>query len=155
MSAEIEYTTLSGISGPLIFVEGVSGVGYGEIVEIRDDSREIRIGQTLEVDEDRAVVQVFEGTSGLSVKGMRVTFVGKSLEIPVDRDMLGRVFDGLGRPIDGAPQVITQSMMNVNGLPINPWSREYPRDFFQTGISAIEPQNTIRFGLISALAPGS
>ena len=155
MSAEIEYTTLSGISGPLIFVEGVRGIGYGEIVEIRDDSREIRIGQTLEVDEDRAVVQVFEGTSGLSVKGMRVTFVGKSLEIPVDRDMLGRVFDGLGRPIDGAPQVITEGMMDVNGLPINPWSREYPRDFIQTGISAIDGMNTLIRGQKLPIFSGS
>ena len=143
MPAEIDYTNLSGISGPLIFVEGVTGVGYGEIVEIRDGSGEIRIGQTLEVDEGRAVVQVFEGTSGLSVKGMRIAFVGKSLEIPVDRDMLGRVFDGLGRPIDGVPQVITDKMMDVNGLPINPWSREYPRDFIQTGISAIDGMNEL------------
>ena len=155
MSAEIEYTTLSGISGPLIFVEGVKGVGYGEIVEIRDNSTEIRIGQTLEVDEDRAVVQIFEGTSGLSVKGMRVTFVGKSLEIPVDRDMLGRVFDGLGRPIDNAPQVITQRMMNVNGEPINPWSRQYPRDFIQTGISAIDGMNTLIRGQKLPIFSGS
>jgi len=155
MSAEIEYTTLSGISGPLIFVEGVKGVGYGEIVEIRDNSTEIRIGQTLEVDEDRAVVQIFEGTSGLSVKGMRVTFVGKSLEIPVDRDMLGRVFDGLGRPIDNAPQVITQCMMNVNGEPINPWSRQYPRDFIQTGISAIDGMNTLIRGQKLPIFSGS
>jgi len=155
MPAEMEYTKLSGISGPLIFVEGVRGVGYGEIVEIRDDSREVRIGQTLEVDEERAVVQVFEGTSGLSVQGMRVTFVGKSLEIPVDRDMLGRVFDGLGRPIDGAPQVITGNMMNVNGLPINPWSREYPRDFIQTGISAIDGMNTLIRGQKLPIFSGS
>jgi len=143
MAAEIEYTNLSGISGPLIFVEGVKGVGFGEIVEIRDNSSEVRIGQTLEVDEDRAIVQVFEGTSGLSVKDTRVTFVGKSLEIPVHRDMLGRVFDGLGRPTDGAPQVITDNMMDVNGLPVNPWSREYPRDFIQTGISSIDGLNTL------------
>jgi len=98
MSAEIEYTNLSGIAGPLIFVDGIRGVGYGDIVEIRDASGELRTGQTLEVDEQRAVVQVYEGTSGLSVKGTRVTFVGRALEIPVDRDMLGRVYDGLGRP---------------------------------------------------------
>lgn len=104
MSAEIEYTNLSGIAGPLIFVDGIRGVGYGDIVEIRDASGELRTGQTLEVDEQRAVVQVYEGTSGLSVKGTRVTFVGRALEIPVDRDMLGRVYDGLGRPIDGAPR---------------------------------------------------
>ena len=143
MSAEIEYTNLSGIAGPLIFVDGIRGVGYGDIVEIRDASGELRTGQTLEVDEQRAVVQVFEGTSGLSVKETRVTFVGRALEIPVDREMLGRVFDGLGRPVDGAPQVITDRMMNVNGLPINPWSREYPRDFIQTGISAIDGMNTL------------
>jgi len=155
MTAEIEYTTLSGISGPLIFVEGVKGVGYGEIVEIRDESAEVRIGQTLEVDEDRAIVQVFEGTSGLSVKGARVTFVGRSLEIPVHRDMLGRVFDGLGRPIDGAPQVITDNLMNVNGLPVNPWSREYPRDFIQTGISAIDGMNTLIRGQKLPIFSGS
>ncbi|MEN6487486.1 MAG: V-type ATP synthase subunit B, partial [Smithella sp.] len=110
MVSEIEYTNLSGISGPLIFVDGIKGVGYGDIVEIRDASGGVRIGQTLEVDEGRAVVQVFEGTSGLSVSQTRVTFVGKALEIPVDRNMLGRVFDGLGRPIDGAPQVISDKM---------------------------------------------
>ncbi len=143
MAVEIEYTCLSEISGPLIFVRGVRGVGFGEIVEIRDGSSAVRTGQTLEVDEDSAVVQVFEGTSGLSVEGMRVTFVGRPLEIPVDRDMLGRVFDGLGRPIDGAPQVITDNLKDINGLPVNPWSREYPRDFIQTGISAIDGMNTL------------
>ncbi|MCE5275036.1 MAG: V-type ATP synthase subunit B [Syntrophaceae bacterium] len=155
MPAEIEYTTLSGISGPLIFVEGVKGVGYGDIVEIRSGSSELRIGQTIEVDEYRAVVQVFEGTSGLSVKGQRVTFTGRPLEIPVDRDMLGRVFDGLGRPIDGAPQVISEGTMNVNGLPINPWSREYPRDFIQTGISAIDGMNTLIRGQKLPIFSGS
>ena len=143
MSVVTEYTTLSGISGPLIFVEGVKGVGLGEIVEIRDASGALRTGQTLEVDENRAVVQVFEGTGGLSMHGLRVAFAGRPLEIPVHRDMLGRVFDGLGRPIDGAPQVISEKRMNVNGLPVNPWSREYPRDFIQTGISAIDGMNTL------------
>ncbi len=155
MSAEIEYTNLSGIAGPLIFVDGIRGVGYGDIVEIRDASGELRTGQTLEVDEHRAVVQVYEGTSGLSIKGTRVTFVGRALEIPVDRDMLGRVYDGLGRPIDGAPQVITDRMMNVNGLPINPWSREYPRDFIQTGISAIDGMNTLIRGQKLPIFSGS
>lgn len=154
-NTEIEYTSLSGISGPLIFVEGVRGVGYGEIVEIRDASGAVRMGQTLEVDEDRAVVQVFEGTSGLSKQGLRVAFVGKPLEIPVDRDMLGRVFDGLGRPIDGAPQVITDRMLNINGLPANPWSREYPRDFIQTGISAIDGMNTLIRGQKLPIFSGS
>jgi len=155
MSIETEYTNLSGISGPLIFVEGVKDVGLGEIVEIRDASGAMRVGQTLEIDEQRAVVQVFEGTSGLAIQGLRVAFLGKVLEIPVDRDMLGRVFDGLGRPIDGAPQVITDRMMNVNGLPVNPWSREYPRDFIQTGISSIDGMNTLIRGQKLPIFSGS
>ena len=155
MNTMIEYTNLSGISGPLIFVEGVKGVGLGEIVEIRDASGAVRTGQTLEVDESRAVVQVFEGTSGLSMHGLRIAFVGRPLEIPVHRDMLGRVFDGLGRPIDGAPQVITDRVMNVNGLPVNPWSREYPRDFIQTGISAIDGMNTLIRGQKLPIFSGS
>jgi len=140
---EREYMNVAGITGPLIIVEGVKNVGYGELVEIRTPSGEIRIGQTLEVDEDKAIVQVFEGTSGLSQKNMRTVFLGKTLEIPVHRDMLGRVFDGLGRPIDGAPQVVSDIMRDVNGLPMNPYSREYPRDFIQTGISAIDGMNTL------------
>jgi len=134
---------VAGITGPLLIVEGVKNVGYGELVEIRTPSGEIRTGQTLEVDEDKAVVQVFEGTSGLSQKNMRTIFLGRTLEIPVHRDMLGRVFDGLGRPIDGAPQVVSDTMRDVNGLPMNPYSREYPRDFIQTGISAIDGMNTL------------
>ncbi len=141
--SEREYMNVAGITGPLIIVEGVKGVGYGELVEIRTPSGEIRIGQTLEVDEDKAVVQVFEGTTGLSQRNMRTVFLGKTLEIPVHRDMLGRIFDGLGRPIDGAPQVVSEVMRDINGLPINPYSREYPRDFIQTGISAIDGMNTL------------
>jgi len=140
---EREYMNVAGITGPLIIVEGIKNVGFGELVEIRTPSGEIRIGQTLEVDEDKAIVQVFEGTSGLSQKNMRTVFLGKTLEIPVHREMLGRVFDGLGRPIDGAPQVISDTMRDVNGLPMNPFSREYPRDFIQTGISAIDGMNTL------------
>jgi len=155
MKSELEYTNLSGISGPLIFVQGVKGVGYGDLVEIRNGSGEVRTGQTLEVDEEIAVVQVFEGTTGLSIKGTRATFIGKSLEIPTHREMLGRVFDGLGRPIDGAPQVISDLMMNINGLPINPYTREYPRDFIQTGISAIDGMNTLIRGQKLPIFSGS
>lgn len=155
MTVETQYTTLSGISGPLVFVEGVKGVGLGEIVEIRDAAGAMRMGQTLEVNEHQAVVQVFEGTGGLSMRGLRVAFLGKPLEIPVDREMLGRVFDGLGRPIDGAPQVMTDRMLNVNGLPVNPWSREYPRDFIQTGISAIDGMNTLIRGQKLPIFSGS
>ncbi len=155
MKSELEYTNLSGISGPLLFVQGVKGVGYGDLVEIRTGSGEVRTGQTLEVDEEMAVVQVFEGTTGLSIKGTRTTFIGKPLEIPTHREMLGRVFDGLGRPIDGAPQVISDLMMNINGLPINPYTREYPRDFIQTGISAIDGMNTLIRGQKLPIFSGS
>lgn len=155
MKSELEYTNLSGISGPLLFVQGVKGVGYGDLVEIRNGSGDVRTGQTLEVDEEMAVVQVFEGTTGLSIKGTRTTFIGKPLEIPTHREMLGRVFDGLGRPIDGAPQVISDLMMNINGLPINPYTREYPRDFIQTGISAIDGMNTLIRGQKLPIFSGS
>jgi len=155
MKSELEYANLSGISGPLLFVQGVKGVGYGDLVEIRNGSGEVRTGQTLEVDEEMAVVQVFEGTTGLSIKGTRTTFIGKPLEIPTHREMLGRVFDGLGRPIDEAPQVISDLMMNVNGLPINPYTREYPRDFIQTGISAIDGMNTLIRGQKLPIFSGS
>jgi len=155
MKSELEYTNLSGISGPLLFVQGVKGVGYGDLVEIRNGSGEVRTGQTLEVDEEMAVVQVFEGTTGLSIKGTRTTFIGKPLEIPTHREMLGRVFDGLGRPIDGAPQVISDLMMNINGLPINPYTREYPKDFIQTGISAIDGMNTLIRGQKLPIFSGS
>ena len=136
-------------------MQGVKGVGYGDLVEIRNGSGEVRTGQTLEVDEEMAVVQVFEGTTGLSIKGTRTTFIGKPLEIPTHREMLGRVFDGLGRPIDGAPQVISDLMMNINGLPINPYTREYPRDFIQTGISAIDGMNTLIRGQKLPIFSGS
>ncbi len=140
---EFEYTSLAEISGPLVIVEGVKDVGLGDLVEIRSPDGGMRTGQTIEVDQDRAVVQVFEGTSGLSRSKTGTTFLGRPLEIPVHRDMLGRVFDGLGRPIDGAPQVVSDISRDVNGLPINPYSREYPKDFIQTGISAIDGMNTL------------
>ncbi len=155
MHIETDYTDISAISGPLLFVTGVEGAGYGELVEIRDDTGSLRVGQTLEVNRDTAVVQVFEGTSGLSLDDTRVCFIGRPLELPVHRDMLGRVFDGLGRPIDGAPHAVSDHMMNVNGLPINPWSREYPRDFIQTGISAIDGMNTLIRGQKLPIFSGS
>jgi V/A-type H+-transporting ATPase subunit B len=146
---------LNEISGPLVVVEGVTGVGFGDLVEIRSHGGEMRIGQTVEVGERSAVVQVFEGTTGLSREGTRTTFLGKPMEMPVHRDMLGRVFDGLGRPMDGAPQVVSDASMDINGLPINPCSREYPRDFIQTGISAIDGMNTLIRGQKLPIFSGS
>ncbi|HOO70328.1 MAG TPA: V-type ATP synthase subunit B [Spirochaetota bacterium] len=155
MNSEIEYNDLAAINGPLIFVDRVRDVGFGELVEIRDSSGRLRIGQVVEVDENRAIVQVFEGTSGLSLEGIKTVFLGKSLQMPVSREMLGRIFDGLGRPIDGAPQVTSGTMMDINGLPINPYSREYPRDFIQTGISAIDGMNTLIRGQKLPIFSGS
>jgi V/A-type H+/Na+-transporting ATPase subunit B len=155
MKNEIEYSNLAAINGPLVFIDRVRNVGFGELVEIRNMAGQLRLGQVIEVDEDRAIVQVFEGTSGLSLGGIKTVFLGKSLEMPVSREMLGRIFDGLGRPIDGAPQVTSDIMMDVNGLPINPYSREYPRDFIQTGISAIDGMNTLIRGQKLPIFSGS
>ena len=155
MSYETEYMNLSSIIGPLVFVEGVKGIGFGDLVELRTGKGEMRVGQTLEINEDYAVVQVFEGTNGLALNDTKTTFLGKPLQIPVHQDMLGRVFDGLGRPIDDGPQVVSETTLDVNGLPINPYSREYPRDFIQTGISAIDGMNTLIRGQKLPIFSGS
>ena len=158
MKNEIEYTNLSGISGPLIFVEGVRDVGFGEIVEIRDGSGSIRIGQTLEVDEERAVVQVFEGTSGPFASGDagRCSWA-RSLEMPVSTATCwAGSSTGWGGPSTALPRSITDRMMNVNGLPDQSLdAREYPRDFIQTGISAIDGMNTLIRGQKLPIFSGS
>ncbi|KAA0007222.1 MAG: V-type ATP synthase subunit B [Thermoplasmata archaeon] len=140
---EIKYTTVSEIAGPLMVVEGVKEVGYGEIVKIVESSGKERLGQVLEAGEGKAVVQVFEGTRGLDTKNTSVIFTGKPMEIGVSEEMLGRVFDGMARPIDGSPAPIPEEIRNVNGFPINPSAREYPRDPIQTGISTIDGMNTL------------
>jgi len=139
----LEYVGLEQVEGPLVFVEAPRDVGYGEVVEVRDPEGNYRVGTVLEVSEERAVVQVLEGTSGLSGRSTRVRFLGRALMLPVGREMLGRVFDGLGRPIDGGPPPLGEDERDINGSPINPFSREYPRDFIQTGISAIDGMNTL------------
>ena len=139
----LEYTTIKEISGPLIFVESVRGVGYGELARIRTPSGEERRGQVLEIGGGVAVVQVFEGTTGLDVGKTRVRFTGETVKLAVSNDMLGRIFDGSGRPIDGGPRIIPDDYLDVNGSPINPFAREYPREFIQTGISTIDGMNTL------------
>ncbi len=151
---EKDYAGIREIKGPLIIVEGVEGVGFGELVEIRSGN-DLRIGETIEVQENLAVVQVFEGTTGLNRKSTRATFLGRPMDLPISRDMLGRVFDGLGRPRDGSPPVVSETVLNVNGLPINPCSREYPRDVIQTGIPAIEGMNTLIRGQKLPIFSGS
>ena len=139
-----EYRTAKDIIGPLILVEGVEGVSYGELTDIKTAGQEtLRRGKVLEVNGDKAVVQVFEGTSGLSPQDISVKFLAKSQEIGVSADMLGRVFDGAGRPIDGGPPIIPEKWLNVNGSPMNPYARDYPNEFIQTGISTIDLLNTL------------
>jgi V/A-type H+-transporting ATPase subunit B len=141
--AGLEYTTIKEISGPLLFVEHVRGVGYGELARIRTPSGEERRGQVLEIGGGVAVVQVFEGTTGLDVGKTRIRFTGDTVKLAVSMDMLGRIFDGSGRPIDGGPRIIPDDYLDVNGNPINPFAREYPREFIQTGISTIDGMNTL------------
>ncbi|MEM3073576.1 MAG: V-type ATP synthase subunit B, partial [Nitrososphaerales archaeon] len=134
----VEYTKVEEIKGPLLIMQGVTRAAYDELVEIETPSGEKRLGKVLEVGGGRAVIQVFEGTRGLSVVGTKARFLGKTMEIPVSSELLGRVFDGLGRPIDGLPDPVGEDFRDVNGSPINPEQREYPTDFIQTGISVID-----------------
>jgi len=138
-----EYRSVSEISGPLMMVENVEGVTYDELVEIRTDSGEIRQGQVLEVSEDKAVVQIFEGTNNLGAEDSRVRFLGRGLTLGASTDMMGRIFDGLGQPIDDGPKILPEKRLDVNGEAINPMARDYPDEFIQTGISTIDHLNTL------------
>lgn len=150
-----EYSTIREISGPLLFVEDIRGVGYGELVRVSTPVGEERRGQVLEVSENVAVVQVFEGTSGLDISRTTVKFSGETIKLPVSSDMLGRILDGSGRPIDGGPRIIPEDYWDVHGAPINPYARAYPREFIQTGISAIDGMNTLVRGQKLPLFSGS
>ena len=138
-----EYKTIREIAGPLMLVGGVEGVKYNELVEIQMTNGEVRRGKVLEVSGDTALVQLFESSAGLNIKDARAKFLGKGLELPVSMDILGRVFDGMGRPKDDGPKIIPEAKMDVNGSPINPTARDYPSEFIQTGISAIDGLNTL------------
>lgn len=142
----MELRTLSQIKGPLLFVERISSVAYGEIVEIIDPEGQIRLGQVLEVDQQRCMVRVFRGTSGLDLERTKVRFTGDVARLDVSLSMLGRVLDGSGRPVDGGPTIIPERSLDINGLPINPTVRAQPREFIQTGISAIDGLNTLTRG---------
>ncbi len=142
-SGGLEYYSVKEIKGPLLVVEGVKNVSYDELLEIETSTGEKRLGKVLEVGYGLAIVQVFEGTTGLAVKGTKAKFLGRTMETPVSEDMLGRIFDGLGRPIDGLPPIIPRDRLDVNGSPINPERRDYPTNFIQTGISAIDGMNTL------------
>ena len=155
MSMSRTLHTIKSISGPLIFIERPTGISYGELVIIETPSGEERRGQVLDVTEDSAVIQVFEGTSGLDIGKTAVRASGERLRLPVALDMLGRIFDGSGRPIDGGPDIIPEDELDIHGSPINPYAREHPRDPIQTGISAIDGMNTLVRGQKLPLFSGS
>ena len=139
-----EYTTIREVVGPLVMVDGVDGVKYDELVEIkRTDGSDIRRGKVLEVNGSKALVQLFEGSQGLKISDSRAKFLGHSIELAVAPDMLGRVFDGMGRPKDGGAPLIPEKLMDINGSPMNPAARDYPNEFIQTGVSAIDGLNTL------------
>jgi len=150
-----EYRTAREIAGPLMLVENVEGVKYDELVEIETSEGDIRRGQVLEIDGDKALVQLFEGSTGLNINDCKVRFLGKSIELGVSIDMLGRVFDGFGRPKDNGPGIIPENKLDINGSPINPTARDYPSEFIQTGISAIDGLNTLVRGQKLPIFSGS
>jgi len=139
----LQYLGATRIEGPLVVVERIRDVGYDEVVEILGPDGRPSIGRVLDISETQAVVQVLEGTTGLSNQTLRVRFLGESFKLPVSRQMLGRVFDGLGRPADGGAPPLSADRRDVNGLPINPFARRYPREFIQTGLSAIDGMNAL------------
>ena len=150
-----EYRTVSEIIGPLMLVEQVEGIKFGELAEIELKDGSTRRGRVLEVSGDKALVQIFEGTSGMSVSGSKVRFLGKGIELPVSMDMLGRVFDGLGRPRDNGPKIIPEQRLDINGLPLNPYARNFPSEFIQTGVSTIDGLNTLVRGQKLPIFSGS
>jgi len=150
-----EYKTVSEVVDPLMVVEGVEGVKYEELVEIELQTGEKRRGRVLQIDGDKAVVQLFEGSTGINLKGTKVRFLGRPLELGVSYDMIGRIFDGLGRPRDGGPKLIPEKRLDINGAPINPVARDYPSEFIQTGVSAIDGLNTLVRGQKLPIFSGS
>jgi V/A-type H+-transporting ATPase subunit B len=150
-----EYLTTSEIAGPLMVVEQVEGVKYDELVEIELPGGELRRGKVLEVDADRALVQLFEGTWGVGVQSTKVRFLGKGLEIPVSPEIIGRAFDGQGRPIDKGPRIIPDKRLDITGSPINPYARDYPSEFIQTGLSCIDGLNPLVRGQKLPIFSGS
>lgn len=150
-----EYLTIRDIVGPLLLVEGVKGATYGEVVDLEFPDGSIGRGNVLEISREVAMIQSFEGTRGLNTTQTRVKFSGKGLQFPVSKDILGRVFDGLGKPIDKGPKIIADKWLDIHGSPINPYARDFPSDFIQTGISAIDGLNPLVRGQKLPIFSGS
>jgi V/A-type H+-transporting ATPase subunit B len=155
MSVAKEYLGFKKVAGPILYIEGIADVGFGEVVQIVDAQGRRRHGRVLSVSRNAAAIEIFEGTSGLSISGTKIRFLGHPLMIPVSKTMLGRVFNGLGEAIDGLPEPLARERRNINGSPINPTSREYPKDFIQTGISTIDGMNTLVRGQKLPIFSGS
>lgn len=150
-----EYRTIRSINGPLLLVDDVRRVTYEELVEVRLPNGERRRGRVIELEGDTALVQVFEGTSGIDIPETSVSFAGHGVELAVSHDMTGRIFNGLGIPIDDAPALLPEKMMDINGAPINPFARDYPNEFIQTGISSIDGLNPLVRGQKLPIFSGS
>ncbi|MBE7032174.1 MAG: V-type ATP synthase subunit B [Ruminococcaceae bacterium] len=138
-----EYRTIQEVAGPLMLVKDVTDVKYNELGEIELANGEKRRCKVLEIDGGNALVQLFESSTGINLSNSKVRFLGRSMELGVSEDMLGRVFDGLGRPIDGGPEILPEKRLDIDGLPMNPAARNYPQEFIQTGVSAIDGLNTL------------
>jgi len=150
-----EYTSVTNVSGPLMIIEGVEDVAYAELVEVTTSQGEKRLGQVLEIKEDKAVVQLFQGTFGIDTKNTKVRFTGETMKLGVSVEMLGRIFNGMGKPIDGGPEIIADKRLDVNGNAINPTNRMHPAEFIQTGISTIDLMNTLVRGQKLPIFSGS
>ncbi|MCK5594504.1 MAG: V-type ATP synthase subunit B, partial [Candidatus Aenigmarchaeota archaeon] len=137
-----DYKTIKRIAGPLVFVEKTHPVSYGEVVKVMLSSGETKNGQVLDTSDDMVVVQIFEGTSGID-KQSSVRFLGETISLPVSQDILGRIFNGAGKPIDGGSEIIPEKQMDILGAAINPYARQSPADFIQSGISTLDLMNTL------------
>ncbi len=150
-----EYKTISEVAGPLMLVKSVEGVTFDELVEIELPNGEVRQGKVLEVNGSDALVQLYKASAGMNLKESKVRFLGRGVELAVSKDMLGRVFDGMGRPYDGGPEIIPEKNLDINGLAMNPAARDYPNEFIQTGVSAIDGLNTLVRGQKLPIFSGS
>jgi len=150
-----EYRAVQEVAGPLMLIKDVENVTYDELGEIRLQNGEVRRYKVLEINGNNALVQLFESSAGINLADSKVRFLGRSLELAVSGDMLGRVFDGMGSPIDGGPEILPEKRMDINGLPTNPAARDYPNEFIQTGISAIDGLNTLVRGQKLPIFSGS
>lgn len=150
-----EYKTIREVVGPLMLVDHVEGVKYDELVQIRQANGEIRYGKVLEINEDKALVQLYSSSQGLKISTAKAMFLGHGIELKVSPDIVGRVFDGMGHPIDGGDELIPTASLDINGTPLNPVARDYPSEFIQTGISAIDGLNTLVRGQKLPIFSGS